>query len=159
MIPSSVKCFPSLTKMQKYKRRAQVTSTTAMVRAERGEKDDALAWEFLNQVVTTLGSDGMSSDESGQEDMEPVFFTRAMPWRRDIAKELKIIDTSRYLDSDILSPKGAKAAKRIKSTNHTSWKPVRELPRQLYSPTLLEQDEGIASKESLPWMSIIMQTI
>ncbi|KAF9233650.1 hypothetical protein BU15DRAFT_66404 [Melanogaster broomeanus] len=145
--------------MQKYKCRIQVTNTAAMLRAERGEKDDVLAWEFLNQVITTLGSDRMSSDESGQEDMEPVFFTRAMPWRRDITKELKIIDTSCYLDSDILSPQGAKRAKRIRSTNPTSRKAVRELPRQLYSPTSLEQDEGIASKESLLWMSILMQMI
>ncbi|KAF9236395.1 hypothetical protein BU15DRAFT_63992 [Melanogaster broomeanus] len=118
----------SLKKARRDARRVAVTNTAAMLRAERGEKDDALAWEFLNQVITTLGSDGMSSDESGQEDMEPVFFTRVMPWRRDIAKELKIIDTPRYLDSDILSPQGAKLAKHIRSTNSTSRKAVQELP-------------------------------
>ncbi|KAG8212870.1 hypothetical protein J3R82DRAFT_11198, partial [Butyriboletus roseoflavus] len=59
---------------------------------EGSENEDARAWRFLHDTVKTLGTDGMSSEESGKDDMEPVFFTSVMPWQRDIARELRLID-------------------------------------------------------------------
>ena len=34
---------------------------------------DAVAWRFLNDIIITLGSDGMSSEDSEGEDTEPIF--------------------------------------------------------------------------------------
>jgi len=33
------------------------------VKEAKGD-DDVVAWQFLNNVITTLGSDGMSSEDS-----------------------------------------------------------------------------------------------
>ena len=44
------------------------------VKEAKGD-DDALAWRFLNNVITTLSSDGMSSEDSEGEDTEPIFCT------------------------------------------------------------------------------------
>ena len=99
------------------------------VKEAKGD-DDALAWRFLNNVITTLGSDGMSSEDSEGEDTEPIFCTHILPWRRDIVKELNIIDQQRLQDSDIFSPRGAKSAKRIRSDNFSKSerKVVKGLP-------------------------------
>ena len=68
----------------------------AMLAVKEAKGDnDAVAWQFLSNVITTLGSDGMSSEDSEGEDTEPIFCTHILPWRRDIVKELNIIDQQR----------------------------------------------------------------
>lgn len=62
------------------------------LKIEQGS-NNAPVWKFLSNVVMTLGSDEMSFDESGDEDMKMVFHTWMMPWRRNITRELNIIDT------------------------------------------------------------------
>lgn len=64
-----------------------------------------------------LGSDSMSSNESGDKDMQMVFHTHAMLWRRDIKNELNIINTQWVQEKDVFSQKGAKVAKCIHSGN------------------------------------------
>ncbi|KAG8212858.1 hypothetical protein J3R82DRAFT_11178, partial [Butyriboletus roseoflavus] len=54
--------------------------------------EDAEVWTFLHNVVTSLGMEGMSSDESGENDMDSAFLTRTMPWQREVKREFKIID-------------------------------------------------------------------
>lgn len=121
--------------------------------------DDAAVWQFLLNMVETLGSDGMSSDESGDEDIQTVFNVRAMPWRRDIRKELDIIDVQRALEKDIFTRKGAKVTKCIRSANAppSSRKPVIGLPESLYDPRWFSQHPGSASDKVFPWMHIIVQ--
>ena len=114
--------------------------------------EDERVWRFLHDVVKELGNDGMSSDENGEEDMQPVFFTSLMPWRRNMVRELKIIDGSRSP-----STKGAKAAKHIKSTNATSWKPVKGLPPQFYDAIWLFNNQRVASEETFQWLELIMR--
>ncbi|KAG6373934.1 hypothetical protein JVT61DRAFT_6096 [Boletus reticuloceps] len=137
-------------RMVKYKHCLQATQLASQTSEETGMNEDMCAWRFLYGVVRTLGSDGMSSDESGEDDMELIFFTSLMPWQRDMAKELRIIDTS-------CSPttKGAKAAKCIKSTNVTLRTPVKGLPMQFYKPVWLAQKQKMASEESFEWLELI----
>ena len=66
--------------------------------------DEVLAWQFLNNVIMTLGSDGISSEDSKGEGAEPIFCTHILPCRRDIVKELNIIDQQRLRNSDIFPP-------------------------------------------------------
>ncbi|KAI6017356.1 hypothetical protein BKA83DRAFT_4029954, partial [Pisolithus microcarpus] len=70
-------------------------------RTEAKGDDDIVAWRFLNSLITTLGSDGMSSEDSNGEDTEAIFCTRMLPWRRDIVRELQIVDQQRLRDSTI----------------------------------------------------------
>ncbi|KAI6141535.1 hypothetical protein EDD17DRAFT_1457740, partial [Pisolithus thermaeus] len=70
-------------------------------RTEAKGDDDIVAWRFLHSVITKLGSDGMSSEDSDSEDTETIFCTHMLPWRRDIVKELNLIDQQRLQDSSI----------------------------------------------------------
>ncbi|KAI6094983.1 hypothetical protein F5141DRAFT_1068813 [Pisolithus sp. B1] len=100
----------------KYQRRKDVMKAMVAVKEAKGD-DDVVAWRFLHSVITKLGSDGMSSEDSDGEDTETIFCTHTLPWRRDIVKELNLIDQRRLQDSSIFSPRGAKAAKRIRRDN------------------------------------------
>jgi hypothetical protein len=143
---------------KKFKRRHGVVQGMAGFNTEQGKMEEARTWEFLRDVVAMLGTDGMSSDDSGDEDMAPVFRTRAMPWRKNIQHELDIIDRSRALDSDIFSPRGAKVTKRIR-VHHpvlTSRNPVKNLPASFYDTKWLGQQTGVASEIDFPWMTILI---
>ncbi|KAI6031653.1 hypothetical protein BKA83DRAFT_4122219 [Pisolithus microcarpus] len=118
----------------KYRRRKEITKSMVAIKEAKGD-DDVVAWRFLNSLITTLGSDGMSSEDSDGEDTEAIFCTRTLPWRRDIVRELQIVDQQRLRDSTIFSPRGAKAAKRIRGDNfpQSERKAVKGLPRPFYN--------------------------
>ncbi|KAI6132496.1 hypothetical protein EDD16DRAFT_1699642 [Pisolithus croceorrhizus] len=132
----------------KYQRRKDVTKAMVAVKEAKGD-DDVVAWRFLHSVITKLGSDGMSSEDSDGEDTETIFCTHTLPWRRDIVKELNLIDQRRLQDSSIFSPRGAKAAKQRKA--------VEGLPRPFYDESWLAQNKGMASDEHFRWMTIYAQ--
>ncbi|KAG9315639.1 hypothetical protein JVU11DRAFT_3281 [Chiua virens] len=144
-------------RLSKYRRRLRITQTLAEVKAERD--DDAAVWAFLLDVVSTLGSDGTSSDESGDEDMEIAFHNHGMPWRRDIKRELNIIDIQRTQDKETFCQKGAKLTKRIRSGNAlpSSRRPVMGLPQSFYDPLWLAENPDSASDKMFPWMHIVIQ--
>ncbi|KAF8588257.1 hypothetical protein K439DRAFT_1335653, partial [Ramaria rubella] len=59
----------------------------------RNVKSDLVIWEWLQRLVQLLGTDRMSSEESGEEgDLEDVLRVKTIPWCRDLEKELAIID-------------------------------------------------------------------
>ncbi|KAG1728486.1 uncharacterized protein EDB91DRAFT_1022394, partial [Suillus paluster] len=65
-------------------------------------EEDLPAWQWLQQLVGTLGEDSMSSEESDVEnDIEMVLRVKNMTWRRAIEWELDIIDHQRIMDDDI----------------------------------------------------------
>ncbi|KAG1901225.1 uncharacterized protein F5891DRAFT_913582, partial [Suillus fuscotomentosus] len=67
-----------------------------------GEDEDLPAWQWLQNIIKTLGDGGMSSEESDIEnDIECVLQVKNMTWRRRIEQELNIIDNQRVLDDDI----------------------------------------------------------
>ncbi|KAI6095507.1 hypothetical protein F5141DRAFT_1068330 [Pisolithus sp. B1] len=135
-----------------------VTKAMVAVKEAKGD-DDVVAWRFLHSVITKLGSDGMSSEDSDGEDTETIFCTHTLPWRRDIVKELNLIDQRRLQDSSIFSPRGAKAAKRIRRDNFSpsERKAVEGLPRPFYDESWLAQNKGMASDEHFRWMTIYAQ--
>ena len=101
-------------------------------------------------MVTTLGVDGMSSEESDEEDFTSVFCVRMMPWRRDLSHELQIIDS--YSKGDVLQ--GPKSARHIRGLTQLTHKAVEGLPKSLYDGDWLACHSGIASNTPFPWMNI-----
>ncbi|KAG8219713.1 hypothetical protein J3R82DRAFT_675 [Butyriboletus roseoflavus] len=142
-------------RMSKYKCRICVTKATSGLSEEGSENEDACAWRFLHDIVKMLGTDGMSSEESGEDDMESVFFTSVMPWQRDIARELRLINAKSCSLGSGMPSKGAKAAKHIKSTNVMLRKLVKALPPQLYNPEWLAMNQKMASEETFQWLDLM----
>ncbi|KAI6116548.1 hypothetical protein EDD17DRAFT_1443094, partial [Pisolithus thermaeus] len=84
------------------KARRDMWRRTSMVAVKEAKGDnDLVAWQFLSSIITTLGGDGMSSEDSDGEGTETVYVTCSLPWRRDIIKELNLIDQQRLQDSSI----------------------------------------------------------
>ncbi|KAI6095030.1 hypothetical protein F5141DRAFT_1222634 [Pisolithus sp. B1] len=142
----------------KYQHRKDITKAMVAVKEAKGD-DDIVAWWFLHSVITKLGSDGMSSEDSDGEDTKTIFCMHTLPWRRDIVKELNLIDQQRLQDSSIFSPRGAKAAKHIRCNNFSpsERKAVEGLPRPFYDESWLAQNKGMALDEHFWWMTVYAQ--
>jgi hypothetical protein len=117
-----------------------VVNTMIQLKGDEGAEDVPL-WEWLHEVLERLGADGMSSEESAVEGLETVFRVKILDWRRDMTKELNIIDEQRLLDSDLFSARGSKPGTRVRrSDNARSGRdPVPRLPRCFYDQAWLEQ--------------------
>ena len=100
-----------------------MVKSIALAKKEDGLADEP-AWTWLMEVLDTLGPDGMSSDKSeGEADEDHsdeavlnrtafTFRVKRMPWRRDITKELEIIDAERLKDRAVYRRQGSKPAQR-----------------------------------------------
>lgn len=104
--------------------------------AENQQAPDLPAWKWLKDVLENLGKDGTSSDESEGELDEPgrVFTTKSMPWRRDLTKEIRILDTERMYDTTAFKARGSKPAPRVRRSNgpRSSRPAPCNLPRSFY---------------------------
>ncbi|KIM55528.1 hypothetical protein SCLCIDRAFT_30313 [Scleroderma citrinum Foug A] len=110
----------------KYTHRINITTELASIRSREGNAE-GVVWKWLSDMVTTLGVDGMSSEESDEEDFTSVFHVRMMPWRQDLSHELQIIDS--YLKGDV--SQGPKSARRIRGLTQLTRKAVEGLLKSL----------------------------
>src|ERR1700722_4167495 len=95
--------------LQRYNRRTHIVEY--MIKLKAGNKDNDLeVWKWFTSILEYLGPDGMSSDESSMEGVETVYRVKRLPWRRDIAGYMDIIDGQRHKDSDIFSAWDSKSA-------------------------------------------------
>jgi len=84
-----------------------------------------------------------------------------MPWRRNIERELEIIDTQRFVDADIYTPRGPKLVKRIRGRGNvlSARRPVAKLPRVFYDKDWLERQsqkfQDQIPAENFLWYNIL----
>ncbi len=131
--------------------------------AENRATLDVDVWKWLREVIEHLGHEGMSSEESCVEDGPQIVFRVRRPlWRRNIDKELDIIDAVRIYEPDIYKRQGSKPVQRLRGTgNPTSARPpVKGLPRTFYNEDWLAQQHRPEVnlemlKREFPWMTII----
>ena len=133
---------------------------------EQAEALDVGTWQYLSNILQTLGKDGMSSEESDDEtheDIEPGYRPSVLPWRRDIEDELGIIDNQRHVDQDLFSSIGAKPWKRWRSPRNQESRrgPKTGLPRSFYRADWIDaQPESYLrgtlkpSEEPFQWMKV-----
>ncbi|OBZ69945.1 hypothetical protein A0H81_10365 [Grifola frondosa] len=151
---------------KKYERRASIIGSVLTAK-KKEEADDVYIWEWLSSVLELLGEDGMSSEESGIEDIvNTVYRVKIMVWRRDIDRELQIIDRQRMIGTQAFSAQGSKPVPRIRSkTNPISDRaPVRGLPRAFYDDEWFQQQDEdyrsvtlTVSKEKFRWLDIAVR--
>ncbi|KAI5996701.1 hypothetical protein EDD15DRAFT_2123052, partial [Pisolithus albus] len=73
-----------------------------VMKSEAPDDDDLRSWKWLQRLINTLGEHGMSSEESSVENgIENVLRVKKLEWRKNIDKELEIVDLQRILDKDI----------------------------------------------------------
>ncbi|KAI6142624.1 hypothetical protein BKA82DRAFT_29036 [Pisolithus tinctorius] len=123
----------------------------------------------LNQMVKLksemLGEHGMSSEESSVENgVENILRVKNMPWRRNIDRELEIVDFQRILDTDVFSPQGSKplTRKRAPDNPSTTHSAAKALPLALYDGAwiahLTEREiEALdVPQQTFPWMKVVV---
>jgi hypothetical protein len=127
--------------LQRYLRHLKVIELEIQVKRET-EADDLPSWLYLRDLLVQLTPDGMSSDESGNEDRQVVYFVKFVPWRREeLAKYMEILENARVDDKDLWDPRGGRPGKRIRRYTGNAIvskrRVVQNLPRSLYSETWL----------------------
>ncbi|TFK46535.1 hypothetical protein OE88DRAFT_1739412 [Heliocybe sulcata] len=134
--------------LEKYHRREGLLRQLIEEKASSREPD-IKGWKWLHELVMNLTEMGMSSEESDDENGVAVFRVRALPWRRDIEKELSL-------------KRGAKPAKRVWGTHLLSSRPPAVgLPRALYRDEWWNEREdnyrrltlGVPEKDFM-WMNL-----
>lgn len=107
---------------------------------EQEEAADTNNWKWLRSVLEELGEDGMSSEESDNDgDIEIVYRPKIMEWRRNMDKELKILDDENRRLAKTRSQRGAKLVPRRRSAGNklSSRDPVCGLPVCFYKESWL----------------------
>ncbi|KAI6095595.1 hypothetical protein F5141DRAFT_1068215 [Pisolithus sp. B1] len=134
----------------KYHRRKTVLDCIVAMKSETSDDD--------------LGSWNMSSEESSVENgIENVLRVKKLEWRRNIDKELEIVDLQRVLDKDIFCSQGSKPLPRKHAPDNpiSSRVPVVGLPMALYDDTWILQltecrrESLEISKAPFPWMKLV----
>lgn len=117
---------------QKYHTRLFIIEEIIVMKVCTGDSDLHI-WRWLKSLIEMLSIDGMSSDEAAEEDSQVTFIVRILIWRKDIEKYLAIIDTQRWINTDIFNSRGSQPVHRVHDgkfiSNHD---PVQGLPHTFY---------------------------
>ncbi|KAI6108316.1 hypothetical protein F5141DRAFT_1064500 [Pisolithus sp. B1] len=117
-----------------------------------------------SRQATCRRNHGMSSEESSVENgIKNVLRVKKLEWRRNIDKELEIVDLQRVLDKDIFCSQGSKPLPRKRAPDNpiSSRVPVVGLPMALYDDMWILQlmerwrESLEISKVPFPWMKLV----
>ncbi|KAK0430166.1 hypothetical protein EV421DRAFT_1913272 [Armillaria borealis] len=126
--------------LQKFEHRTGVVTNIIALKTESGAAD-LKYWKFLKKVLTQLGTDGMSQEESGCQIVEgrpmQVFIVKLCEWRApQIPKYLELIDKT----AKDMAGRRSRMTTRVPSTeidNSTDAPP--NLPRSMYNAEWLKK--------------------
>lgn len=130
-------------------------------KTDEGASDIAI-WEWLEKLITKLGPEGTSSDESDvdEETGTEVLYVKSLDWRRACENEMDIVDRQRRADRELFSNKGSKPTVRLRkqSCGNTRRNPPLEKPKALFDKKYLEDHrDGRSlrfSDEKMTWINI-----
>ncbi|KAK0442448.1 hypothetical protein EV421DRAFT_1950745 [Armillaria borealis] len=131
---------PSEIVTRKFEHRTGVVTNIIALKTESGAAD-LKYWKFLKKVLTQLGTDGMSQEESGCQIVEgrpmQVFIVKLCEWRApQIPKYLELIDKT----AKDMAGRRSRMTTRVPSTeidNSTDAPP--NLPRSMYNAEWLKK--------------------
>jgi hypothetical protein len=155
----------TLTQPKLFETRLRIVHYIILLRADDEESDVAI-WKWLRDLLTKLGSDGMSSDDSDIDDRHrKIYRVTFMAWRRpEITGYMEYIDMQRDTGDHDFSEQGADPRTRVRSLLSASSgrKPVKRLPRNLYDNAWFEKNHRKmsvnVSKEQFQWLSVAATT-
>lgn len=128
---------------------------------------DLKVWDWLNKMLDYLEVEGMSSEESEEENHRTVYRVKIMTWRRDITDYLSLIDKQRNLIPGLFSNSGSKGVTKSRGQGAgfliSERAAVKGLPRALYDDrwfhSIGEQRQLTlkVSKQRFEWLQIHAQ--
>jgi hypothetical protein len=151
---------------QKFNRRMETVLSTVEIKQQESAVDTHV-WQYLQSMLAALGKEGMSSDESDYDQAIGTYFRpKSVPWRRNIIRELDMVDKEHRRLGSTQRRRGAKPVIRRRDGQNavSSSDPVPGLPISLYNPEWLKEKAGEYVKRSLKpatsgfkWKSIDIQ--
>ena len=121
-------------------------------------------WEWLGKLIDYLGVEGVSSEESEEENHRTVYRVKIMNWRRDMMEYLELIDKQRHQIPGLFRNAGSKGVDKRRGQGagflHSEREAVKRLPRTLYNDRWFESigDQGQltlkVSKQRFDWLRI-----
>jgi hypothetical protein len=121
-------------------------------------------WDFLFAATRLLRSEGMSSDESGQEGSGPLYYIKTRDWRnKDLIPYLQMIDR----DKPRINAYGNKRPgnpprdrQRISAASNSNRKAIPDLPINFYDKTwyagLSRQDKALLRPKDALHMPVVV---
>ncbi|KDR78694.1 hypothetical protein GALMADRAFT_1364983 [Galerina marginata CBS 339.88] len=154
----------NMRRIHRHDRRVETIKRTIERKRDEGATDIAI-WEWLETLVTQLGPEGMSSDESDIDDNTgtEVLYVRSLNWRRSAEKELDFIDKQRRTDRELFSNKGSKPTLRLRKSGYgnTRRNPPKGKSKSLFDKHFLANYKNAKSLklkkgdgETLQWLNI-----
>lgn len=156
----------ALTQPKLFHTRLRIVNYIIQLRADDEESDVAI-WKWLRELLTNLGSDGMSSDDSDVDDerYRNIYRVTFVTWRRhEIAGYMEYIDMQRYEGDHDFSEQGADPRPRVRGPQGMSSgrKPPKRLPRSLYDDDWFEENHRKMSvkvlREQFQWLRFTATT-
>jgi hypothetical protein len=139
--------------------------STLKFKVETSEGDELKCYQFLADLVNSLGTDGMSSEDTDVEGMQRLYRVKTLLWRReDVDKYLDIVDAVRGDPKSGFADQGSKPIARARGPRNPKSirDPPQELPAILYNEEWLHSKgdyyaEGVlhVSKERFEWLDIV----
>ncbi|KAI5888881.1 uncharacterized protein SCHCODRAFT_01102696 [Schizophyllum commune H4-8] len=135
---------------QKLRRRKQIASAMSQAAASYQDKEDRERWSAISRVLDELKNDGMSDEESDNEEIElsggVVSEERyrkvlEMEWRHPALRcILDEVDEAAKQSPDVFDVQSAKnARRRVRVAQQSQRGPPLELNRTLFNPAYLEK--------------------
>lgn len=144
---------------------------------------DRKMWVDFQEIVRQLGKDGMSSDETTEDEMthRPCFRVSILIWRRDMDAIMDKIDNERLSPQSGFSRRGSKPAPRFRQNRRIVYledqsamaedfrcsarQPARNLPLVFYDEQWLQKHSEdyvehiiCASREGFEWVKELAET-
>jgi hypothetical protein len=90
-------------------------------------------WQRIYHILNWMGKDGMSSEESGDENGHHVMRVHYFDWRRkDATSMMQLIDSIRTLRPNLFNPNGAKPVARVRIPEPSKRPPPKLYPKSFY---------------------------
>ncbi|KDR67599.1 hypothetical protein GALMADRAFT_146892 [Galerina marginata CBS 339.88] len=129
---------------ERFSVRSRITVQNA---ASQKSGDGRVIWEHLDDILSTLGAGGMSSDESDfDDDGQKTYFVKKVSWRRvGLVARLITIDRDRNFKNcyENITGNAPKPRKRRANATETSRRPIPGLPINFYDDIWYSRlDEG-----------------
>ncbi|KDR65524.1 hypothetical protein GALMADRAFT_148631 [Galerina marginata CBS 339.88] len=129
---------------ERFSVRSRITVQNA---ASQKSGDGRVIWEHLDEVLSTLGAGGMSSDESDfDDDGQKTYFVKKASWRRaGLVARMITIDRDRNFKNcyENITGNAPRPRKRRANATETSRRPIPGLPINFYDDIWYSRlDEG-----------------
>ncbi|KDR65818.1 hypothetical protein GALMADRAFT_148403 [Galerina marginata CBS 339.88] len=140
---SLIRLFESKRK-QRFSVRSRITVQNA---ASQKSGDGRVIWEHLDEILSTLGAGGMSSDESDfDDDGQKAYFVKKVSWRRvGLVARMITVDRDRNFKNcyENITGNAPKPRKRRVNATESARRPIPGLPINFYDDVWYSRlDEG-----------------